>query len=396
MRKGSGALAIGNPQKMTTYTGTMTPRISRRGYADSICPWSYNIGCCSRNGATRAFADHRRRCTDEQPLDKQERITLENTCLEEQIMKIHRRNLIGTGLAGVATAATLPLSALGQSDEDSPKYAKLDAVLSEPTFKMDLFSEPVVIESVELLRYGKSFLCRVRSTDGAEGISVAHNTMSILYPIFVNRLQSVFVNQDARRLDELLDKAFVYALNFRLGGLGIGIPLATIEFAILDMMGRIAGKSVGQLIGEIHNTHIPVYQATEWREKPVEESVALIKAAVEKSQAQAVKIKVGSVSFTCCTWFPRCPTQDHMSNSKATRICQSNAKRLPCDWRMERSKYRPAQASVWISIRITSRNTVLSKTSNREASTGVTKTDVKVPNHHLRRTSGLSSHLQKR
>ncbi|MCS7469623.1 mandelate racemase/muconate lactonizing enzyme family protein [Stieleria sp. ICT_E10.1] len=148
-----------------------------------------------------------------------------------------------------------------------------------------------------MLRFGKSFLCRVRSTDGAEGISVAHNTMSILYPIFVNRLQGVFVSQDARRLDELLDKALVYALNFRLGGLGIGIPLATIEFAILDMMGRIAGKPVGQLIGEIHNTHIPVYQATEWREKPVEESVALIKAAVEKSQAQAVKIKVGALMF---------------------------------------------------------------------------------------------------
>ncbi len=94
-----------------------------------------------------------------------------------------------------------------------------------------------------------------------------------------------------------MEKALVFAFNFRLGGLGIGIPLATIEFAILDMMGRISGKSVGQLIGEIHNTHIPVYQATEWREKPVEESVALIQAAVEKSKAQAVKIKVGALMF---------------------------------------------------------------------------------------------------
>ena len=191
-------------------------------------------------------------------------------------MKIHRRKLLGTGLAGGAAAATGPLSSCGQSDQDNPNYARLDAVLDEPTFKMDLFPDPVIIESVELLRFGRSFLCRVRSKDGAEGISVAHNTMSILYPIFVNCLQPVFVDQDARRLDELLDKALVYAFNFRLGGLGIGIPLATIEFAILDMMGRIAGKSVGQLIGTIHNSHIPVYQATEWREKPVEESVALI------------------------------------------------------------------------------------------------------------------------
>ena len=116
--------------------------------------------------------------------------------------------------------------------------------------------------------------------------------MRDLYPNFVNRLQPFFIDQDARRLDELLEKAFVYAFNYRFGGLAIGIPLATIEFAILDMMGPLSGKSVGQLIGKVHNTHIPVYQATEWREKSVRESVAFITAAVEQSKAKAVKIKV--------------------------------------------------------------------------------------------------------
>lgn len=212
-------------------------------------------------------------------------------------MKINRRKVLTAGLAGGAAAAALPLSSFGWPDAENPNYAKLDAVLDRPVFKKELFADPVIIESVELLRYGRSFLCRVRSKDGAEGISVAHNTMSVLYPIFVNRVQPVFINQDARRLDELVEKALEFAFNFRLGGLGIGIPLATIEFAILDMMGRISGKSVGQLIGKIHNTHIPVYQATEWREKPVKESVALIQAAVEKSKAQAVKIKVGALMF---------------------------------------------------------------------------------------------------
>jgi len=212
-------------------------------------------------------------------------------------MNINRRKLLATGLAGGAAAAAYPLSSFGRGDAENPNYAKLDAVLGQPTFKKELFADPVIIESVELLRNGRSFLCRVRSKDGAEGISVGHNTMNVLYPIFVKRVQPVFIDQDARRLDELLEKALEFALNFRLGGLGIGIPLATIEFAILDMMGRIAGKSVGQLIGSIHNTHVPVYQATEWREKPVKDSVALIKAAVEKSKAKAVKIKVGALMF---------------------------------------------------------------------------------------------------
>ncbi|MCH8216400.1 MAG: mandelate racemase/muconate lactonizing enzyme family protein [Planctomycetes bacterium] len=214
-------------------------------------------------------------------------------------MKTNRRHFISTTLAGGITAAALPLSSYGspEADSENANYAKLDAVLNEPVFRKELFVDPVIIESVELLRYGKSFLCRVRSKDGAEGISVSHNTMNVLYPIFVNRVQPVFINQDARRLDELIDKALVFAFNFRFGGVAIGIPLATVEFAILDMMGRIAGKSVGQLLGKIHNTHIPVYQATEWREKPVKESVALIKAAVRKSKAQAVKIKVGALMF---------------------------------------------------------------------------------------------------
>jgi L-alanine-DL-glutamate epimerase-like enolase superfamily enzyme len=212
-------------------------------------------------------------------------------------MKTNRRQFVTTGLAGAVGATAFSSTSYGHDDADNARYSKLDAVLKEPVFKKELFAEPVMIESVELLRYGKSFLCRVRSKDGAEGISVSHNTMSLLYPIFLRRIQPLFVNQDARRLDALVEKALVFSLNFRLGGLGIGIPLATVEFAVLDMMGRIAGKPVGELLGTVHNTHIPVYQATEWREKPVKESVALIKAAVERSKAPAVKIKVGALMF---------------------------------------------------------------------------------------------------
>ena len=212
-------------------------------------------------------------------------------------MEMNRRQFAKTGIAGAIGATAMSSASYGHDEAQEARYAKLDAALKEPVFKKELFAEPVVIESVELLKYGRSFLCRVRSKDGAEGISVAHDTMSLLYPIFVKRLQPFFVDQDARRLDELLEKALVFAFNFRLGGLAIGIPLATIEFAILDMMGRISGKPVGQLIGKIHNTHIPVYQATEWREKTVKESVALIQAAVAKSKAKAVKIKVGALMF---------------------------------------------------------------------------------------------------
>jgi hypothetical protein len=42
------------------------------------------------------------------------------------------------------------------------------------------------------------------------------------------------------------------------------------------MLGRIAGKPVGQLIGRVHHPEVGIYTATEWREKPVDESLELI------------------------------------------------------------------------------------------------------------------------
>ena len=99
-----------------------------------------------------------------------------------------------------------PCSAAAAGDAETSFPSAAPVTAAAPIFKSEFLPEPVIIQSVELLRKEGSFLCRVRSTDGAEGISVAHNTMSILYPIFVRRVQPFFVGQDARRLDELLEK----------------------------------------------------------------------------------------------------------------------------------------------------------------------------------------------
>jgi len=219
---------------------------------------------------------------------------------QEHTMKTDRRSFISGTLAGGLTAG-LPFSSSNAEastlNSVAEKYARLDEILRQPVLKKELFPAPVVIKSLELLRYGNSFLCRVRSADGAEGISVGHSSMNMLYPIFLRTLKPSFLGKDARDLDLLLEKVFVYNLNFRLSGMAIGIPLATIEFAILDMLGRIANKSMGELIGEIHHPRVPVYQATEYREKPVEESLELIKRDVAEYNANAVKIKVGGLMF---------------------------------------------------------------------------------------------------
>ena len=211
-----------------------------------------------------------------------------------------RREFLTTAVASGATVAnvTMLTRASGNpssrdSDEVQARYELLDKALSQPVLKKHLFSSPIIIQSLELLEFNGSYLCRVRSEDGAEGLSVAHSTMATLFPIFQRCLRSFFIGQDARALDLILEKVYTYQFNFRYNGLALGLPLATIEFAILDMLGKMADKPMAELIGEIHNPEIGLYMATELRELPLEEHFARLKAEVATVDVQALKLRVG-------------------------------------------------------------------------------------------------------
>lgn len=210
-------------------------------------------------------------------------------------MTTNRRQFIKKSMFGAAAVPVgLNFRTSEKNSDVEKKYRQLDEIISKPVFKRELFSEPVIIASLELLRYGESFLCRVRSKDGAEGISVSNNDqMKSLYPVFVHRLQPYFIGKDARDLEKLLDEVYVYQSNYKLQGLALWIPLATIEFAILDLFGRLSGKPMGDLIGKVVNREIAVYQANNYRGKTAEESIVLIKKNVEETQAKALKFKVG-------------------------------------------------------------------------------------------------------
>jgi len=229
-------------------------------------------------------------------------------------MKATRRQFLSkAGIAGL----TSPLAAMAAYGADMPnhvlpaeieaRHAKLREILRQPVLKKELFKSPVIIQSVELLRWENSYLCRVRSADGAEGVSVAHSDMRRLYPIFLRNLQPFFLGKDARELDLILEKVYIYGFNFRYNGISLGLPLATIEFAILDLLGRISGRSLGQLIGEIHHPDVAVYVATEWRERPVEETFDRIKKAVAEHEAKALKIKVGYLMFMTTDMYAKGP-----------------------------------------------------------------------------------------
>ncbi len=87
-------------------------------------------------------------------------------------MKSDRRDFIKSA-ALFSSAAIAFKSSINTIDEKKIDYSALDKVLSLPVLKRSLFAEPVFIDKLELLRFENNFICRVRSRDGAEGISVS-------------------------------------------------------------------------------------------------------------------------------------------------------------------------------------------------------------------------------
>jgi len=209
-------------------------------------------------------------------------------------MGTNRRQFLATAAMG-SIAATLPFSSSARdSGILAPDYAKLDAEMKKPVLKKELFKDPIIIDKIELLRYKDTFLCRVRSKDGAEGMSVGNSQqMRYLYPIFTDRIAKFFIGKDARDFEALMEEVYVYDSNYKLQNIALWDPLATLEFAVLDLMGKLVNKPIGALIGDIHHTDINVYQANSERDISAELTIEHLHKQLDASKAKAIKFKLG-------------------------------------------------------------------------------------------------------
>ncbi|MCK5369022.1 MAG: mandelate racemase/muconate lactonizing enzyme family protein [Cyclobacteriaceae bacterium] len=212
-------------------------------------------------------------------------------------MKTSRRNFL-TSAALAGGSAVLPLSSC--SANDAPKsvdtdYSMLDQALKQPVLKKELFSAPVIIESLELHRDRDNCIYHVHSKDGAEGISIGHPFIAeVSYPMVPKVLSPHFVGKDARDLDQLIFNAV--ELNIKRQGIPLNVHVAAIEFAILDMLGNIANKPAGLLIGELLNSEVSIYlghHLASFRNLEPEESLELMKKDALETQAKAIKLRAG-------------------------------------------------------------------------------------------------------
>jgi L-alanine-DL-glutamate epimerase-like enolase superfamily enzyme len=161
--------------------------------------------------------------------------------------------------------------------------------------KTELFKQPVKITSIELLKNGKHYLVRVRSTGGAEGVACAHDSvMAATYPIFLKRVAPFFTGKDARALESLIHGVYLDGSNYKWQGLPFWVPVASLEIAVLDLLGKIANKPLGELFGGVVRKEIAVYRASGNRGNSPEAEIDYLKKIVSETGANAIKFRLGA------------------------------------------------------------------------------------------------------
>jgi L-alanine-DL-glutamate epimerase-like enolase superfamily enzyme len=165
-----------------------------------------------------------------------------------------------------------------------------------PEYELPMFDlpgqvkEPAKIASIELLKREKEHFVRTRAASGAVGVAPTKQVENYV-PIFRNMVAPSFIGEDARDIERLVDK--VYYANYKEVGLPFWCPVAYVEESILDMLGHIANKPVGELLGGVVWTEVPVYLSGSKRDTTAEEEVAIYEKGIESTGCKRVKFKIG-------------------------------------------------------------------------------------------------------
>ena len=171
----------------------------------------------------------------------------------------------------------------------------VERAMSAPLLRKALWREPVLITSVDVLKASEQFLIRVRSQDGAVGTAVGHpDVLETTWPILTQRVAPYFLKKDARELEALIDGVYLANSNYKWQGLPFWVPVASLEFAILDLLGKVASKPLGELFSETIQRDVAVYRASGNRGNTPEEEIAYLQRLVGETGAKAIKFRLGA------------------------------------------------------------------------------------------------------
>jgi L-alanine-DL-glutamate epimerase-like enolase superfamily enzyme len=191
-------------------------------------------------------------------------------------------------IAGVARGAAPGARGVAATAEDLRK------IMDAPVLDLAAVRSPVTIASIELLRNGRNYLVRTRSSDGLEVITVPNPAiMAKAYPVFLGSVVPTFLKKDARQIEELHWDVYRAGSNYKMQGQLFWVAVMAVEQALLELMGQAAKRPVADFFGGAKRRDIPVYYASGNRGNKPEEEIAYLQELVGSSGVRALKFRLG-------------------------------------------------------------------------------------------------------
>lgn len=110
------------------------------------------------------------------------------------------------------------------------------------------WAAPVPITRIEARKLPEGVTVRVTDADGAHGHAIGNERHALLTPI-LELCARAFLGQDARRLEFLVDEAYVKDSSYKLAGVPLFSCIGLVELAVWDLLAQRAGQPVHALLG---------------------------------------------------------------------------------------------------------------------------------------------------
>jgi L-alanine-DL-glutamate epimerase-like enolase superfamily enzyme len=224
--------------------------------------------------------------------------------MKREVNEGRRRFLKASGASAAALSGAAWLGGCARTEpeardpvsyEPSDRLRSFMEIRNQPVVDRRHLPDPVMIEHIGVYRNGDHRFIRVTSTNGAVGIATGRrDRIRNVSAIMLNRVIPSLVGEDARDIEYLVDRAYLARSNYKWQGLALWVAMAYVEIAVLDLLGRVAVKPMGDILGGRVRDRVAVYYASGNRGNTPEEEVTHLQGLIDLSGAKAIKYRLGA------------------------------------------------------------------------------------------------------
>jgi L-alanine-DL-glutamate epimerase-like enolase superfamily enzyme len=156
-----------------------------------------------------------------------------------------------------------------------------------------LFKQPVIIRSIELFQFDEEYIIKVLAENGSTGFTLCNQRLPFLISMLQGLIIPYLIGKDARDIEDLLEFIYVKNSNYKYAGMPFWNCVGHIEIALFDMLGKMAGKPINQLLGNPLKNEIDIYLSSTTRETTSQQEADNFNKRIAETGAKAVKFKVG-------------------------------------------------------------------------------------------------------